>query len=106
MTPNLKSEIPKENFEPNKDHEILANEMGLEDIHKFIDMRKDLLEKDFSFKVTRQIVNSSHQTRESSMENVFQEVLGDSMGNTRRAMEDTMMRTDDYRLTLTQPNTD
>lgn len=107
--PNLKnSKSRKTEAVPKPDFENLQNpdpEMNLADIHRFIDMRKDLLEADFSFKLTQRADAVSYlKQNHDSGENVFQKVIGESIASGRPESDDIMLRTEDYRLTLTQPH--
>ena len=100
-------------------------DVNLEDITNFINMRKDLLENDFSFKLTQtdnqtqnlpnkvldfgelkknlfEKENKSGKLIKNNLDNVFQEVVGNTLLKKEdQSFTNTFLRTEDYQLSLT-----
>ena len=105
-------------------------DVNLEDITNFINMRKDLLENDFSFKLTRtqepqspevsgrvleftskkkgemseqgQSARVGSGMKEKDLDNVFQRVVGDTLLDRQEpSVADTFLKTEDFQLSLT-----
>ena len=79
------------------------NEIQLEDITRFIEMRKDLLENDFSFKLTNSI-QRDNEFKHKTTDNVFQQVLGNTLLKTEpQSLKETFLQSKDYQLSMTTP---
>ena len=90
-----------------------SNDLDLEDINRFINMRKDLLENDFSFKLTKNTDNLNLGNKSSengalnikskTTDNVFQEVLGNTLLRTQgESIRQSFLKTEDYQLSVTK----
>ena len=82
------------------------NDLNFEDINRFINMRKDLLENDFSFKLTkteRKEENQQPSGKNKTTDNVFHQVLGKTLLKAEDSkFKDTFLRTEDYELSMTE----
>jgi hypothetical protein len=132
-TPKLKIEnTPSKNSTDSKGplnwkEDSSEKDVNLEDISNFINMRKDLLDNDFSFKLTRtenpskseysgkileinlnELQNDFNKPSKKkgalkeNLDNVFQEVVGNTLlKKENQSFTDTFLRTEDYQLSLT-----
>jgi hypothetical protein len=78
------------------------NDIQLEDISRFIEMRKDLLDNNFSFKLTNSVEQTKFQNKTTP--NVFEQVLGNTLLKTQpQSLKETFLQSKDYQLSMTTP---